>query len=144
MRGTLSPCNTFPYGVGHIPSSSPSLGGASQQLAWPDMNHNSFIASSQGDSSTTTLVGSFSFSLFDAFGNNTLSSAVVSTGGNPGFGSQNHAHDNIPTQGAHTSQEPLNPWQGLVPSSGMPTGGKPFHGQNGTSGKAQYLCPSDR
>jgi hypothetical protein len=69
MGGTSSPYNAFPYGGGHIPPSSPSLGGASQQPAWPNMNYNSFGEGSQGPSSSTTLVGSLSFSLFDAFGN---------------------------------------------------------------------------
>jgi hypothetical protein len=43
-----------------------------------------------------------SFSLFDTFGNNAFSSAVVSAGGNPGFGQQNPVQGTIPTQGEST------------------------------------------
>jgi hypothetical protein len=129
MGGTSAPYNAFPYGGGHIPPSSPSLGGASQQPVWPNMNYNLFGAGSQGPSSNTTQVGSLSFSLFDAFGNNTFSSAVISVGGNPGFGQQNPVQGTIPAQGENTSQGPWNPWQGSIPSSGMSTGGNPFHGQ---------------
>jgi hypothetical protein len=87
MGGNSAPYNGFPYVGGHIPPSSPSLGGASQQLAWPNMNHGSFRAGSQGTSSSTTPVGSLSFSLFGMFGNNAFSSAIVSAKGNPSFGS---------------------------------------------------------
>jgi hypothetical protein len=93
------------------------------------MNYNLFGEGSQGPSSSTTPMGSLSFSLFGMFGNNAFSSAAISTGGNPGFGSQNPAQGTIPAQGAHTSQGPWNLWQGSVPSSGMPTEGNPFHGQ---------------
>jgi hypothetical protein len=97
------------------------------------MNYNLFGASSLGPSSYTTSVGSMSFSLFNAFGNNSFLSAVVSAGGNPGFGQQNPVQGTIPTQGASTrvfsSQGCWNPWQGSVPSSGIPTGDNPFHGQ---------------
>jgi hypothetical protein len=48
MGGTSTPYNAFPYGGGHIPPSSPSLGGAPQQPAWPNMNYNLFGAGSQG------------------------------------------------------------------------------------------------
>jgi hypothetical protein len=96
-------------------------------------NYNLFGAGSLGPSSYTTSVGSMSFSLFDAFGNNAFSSAVVSAGGNPGFGQQNPVQGTIPTQGESTrvfsSQGLWNPWQGSVPSQGMSVGGNPFHGQ---------------
>jgi hypothetical protein len=53
----------------------------------------------------------------------------------------------IPAQGENlgipSSQGPWNPWQGSVPSSGMSTRGNPSIA-NGTPGKAQHLCPSDR
>jgi hypothetical protein len=147
MGGTSTPYNAFPYGGGHIPPSSPSLGGAPQQSVGPNINYNLFGVGSQGPSSYTTSVGSMSFSLFDAFGNNTFSSAVISAWGKPGFGQQNPVQGTIPTQGENTrvpsSQGPWNPWQGSVPSSGMSTGGNPFHGQWNPD-KAQYLCPSDR
>jgi hypothetical protein len=85
MGGTSAPYNAFPYGGGHIPPSSPSLGGASQQPTWPNMNYNLFRVGSQGPSSSTTLVGSLSFSLFEMFGNNTFSSAVHLGRGKPWF-----------------------------------------------------------
>jgi hypothetical protein len=129
MGDTSTPYNSFPYGGGHIPLSSPSLGGTSQQPTWPNMNYNLFRAGSQGTYSSTTPVGSLSFSLFGAFGNNAFSSVVISTGGNLDFGSQNPMKGIIPTQGAHTSQGPWNLWQGSVPLSGMSTRGNPFHGQ---------------
>jgi hypothetical protein len=147
MGGTSTPYNAIPYGGGHIPPSSPSLGGAPQQPVGPNMNYNLFGAGSLGPSSYTTLVGSMSFSLFGAFGNNAFSSAVISAGGNPGFGQQNPVQGTIPTQGENTrvfsSQGLWNLWQGSVPSSGMSTRETPSM-VNGTPGKAQYLCPSDR
>jgi hypothetical protein len=129
MGGTSSPYNAFPYGGGHIPPSSPSLSGAHQHSTGPNINYSSSGAGSQGLPSYSMLVGSTPFSLFDAFGNNAFSSASISAGGNPGFGSQNPVQGTIPAQGAHTSQGPWNPWQGSVPSSGMSTGGNPFHSQ---------------
>jgi hypothetical protein len=93
------------------------------------MNHISFRVGRQGLSSSTTPIGSFSFSLLGEFGNNYFSSAAILTRGNPVFGSQNPMQGTIPAQGAHTSQGPWNPWQGSVPSSGMSTRGNPFHGQ---------------
>jgi hypothetical protein len=100
--GTSVPFNAIPYGGGHIPPPSPSLGGAFQQPIGPNANYNLFGAGSLGPSSYTTPVGSMSFSLFDAFGNNAFSSAVVSAGGNPGFGQQNPVQGTIPTQGEST------------------------------------------
>jgi hypothetical protein len=67
------------------------------------MNHNLFGAGSQGPSYSTTLVVSLSFFVFDAFGNNTFLLAIISAGGNIGFGSQNPTQDTIPAHGAHTS-----------------------------------------
>jgi hypothetical protein len=112
MGGTSSPYNYFPYSEGHIPLSSPSLGGSPQHPVWPNMNYSLFGAGIQGIYSNTTLVGSLSFSLFKAFGNNAFSSSVVSTGGNHSFGSQNPvqgiipAQGTIPAQGENTSQGP--------------------------------------
>jgi hypothetical protein len=83
MGGTSAPYNAFPYGGGHIPPSSPSLDGAPQQPVGPNMNYNLFRAGSLGPSSYTTPVGSMSFSLFDAFGNNAFSSAVHLGRGKP-------------------------------------------------------------
>jgi hypothetical protein len=91
MGGTSAPYNYFPYNKGHITPSSPSLNDASQQPVWPTMKCNLFEVGSQGPSSSTTMVGSLSFSLFDAFGNNAFSSASILAGGNPSFESQNPA-----------------------------------------------------
>jgi hypothetical protein len=102
MGGTSSPYNAFHYGGGHIPPSSPSLGGASHQPVRSNMNYNLFRASSLGPSSYSMLVGSMSFYLFSAFGNNTFLSSAISVGGNPCFGQQNHVQGTIPTQGENT------------------------------------------
>jgi hypothetical protein len=131
--GTSVPFNAIPYGGGHIPPPSPSLGGAFQQPIGPNANYSLFGGGSLGPSSYTMSVGSMSFSLFDAFGNNAFSSAVVSAGGNPSFGQQNPVQGTIPSQGATTgvfsTQGLWNPWQGSVPSQGMSVGGNPFHAQ---------------
>jgi hypothetical protein len=87
------------------------------------------------------------FSLFGAFGNNVFSLAVVSVGGNPGYGQPHPIQGTIPTEGAHlgipSSQGPWNPWQGPVPLPGMSIEATPSI-PNGTPGKAQCLCSSDR
>jgi hypothetical protein len=85
MGGTLAPFNAFPYGGGHIPPSSPSLGGTHQQSVGPPAHHSLFGAGSQGLPLHNMLVGSTPFSLFDAFGNNAFSSTTFLTGGNLGF-----------------------------------------------------------
>jgi hypothetical protein len=89
MGGNSPPYNAFPYGGGHIPPSSPPLDGAPQQPIRSNMNYSLFRASSIGPSSYNMLVVSMPFYLFSAFGNNSFSSFVVLTGGNPGFGQQN-------------------------------------------------------
>jgi hypothetical protein len=86
MGGTLVPYNDFPYGGGHIPPSFPSLGGACQHSVEPNVNYSSFGVGSKELPSYSIPVGSTSFSLFDAFGNNSLLSAVVSAVGNLGYG----------------------------------------------------------
>jgi hypothetical protein len=91
-----------------------------------NMNYNLFGAGSQGISSNTMLVGSLSFSLFDAFGNNAFSSVFISVGGNPGFGSQNLVQGTIPAQGENTSQGPWNLWQGSIPLIRDVDRGKPL------------------
>jgi hypothetical protein len=83
MGGTSAPYNAFPYGGGHIPPSSPSLGGAHQHSVGPNVNYSSFGAGSQGLPSYSMPVGSTPFSLFDAFGNNAFSSAVHLGRGKP-------------------------------------------------------------
>jgi hypothetical protein len=88
MRGTSTPYNSFPYGGGHIPPSSPSLGSAHQHSTGLNVNYSSFGEFSQGLPNYSMLVGSKSFSLFDVFGNNAFSSAAISVGGNLGYGKQ--------------------------------------------------------
>jgi hypothetical protein len=83
--GTLSPFDSFPYGGGHIPPSSPLLGGTHQQSVGPPTHHSLFGAGIQGPPSHNMPVGSTPFSFFGAFGNNAFSSATFLTGGNPGY-----------------------------------------------------------
>jgi hypothetical protein len=94
---TSDSSNAIPYGGGHIPPLSPSLGNAFEQPIGSSANYNFFGAGRLGLSSYKTLVGSMSFSLFDAFGNKSFSSAAVSVGGNPSFGQQNLVQGIIPT-----------------------------------------------
>jgi hypothetical protein len=86
--GALVPFNAIPYGGGHIPPPSPSLGGAFQQPIRPNANYSLFGGGSLGPSSYTMSVGSMSFSLFDAFGNNTFSSALSRLGETPVLGNK--------------------------------------------------------
>jgi hypothetical protein len=46
MGGTPNPFNAFPYGGGHIPPSSPSLGGSHQQSAEQPTQNSLFGAGS--------------------------------------------------------------------------------------------------
>jgi hypothetical protein len=85
MGGTPAPFKSFPYRGGHIPPSSPSLGGTHQQSAGPPAHHSLLGAGSQGPPSHNMPVGSTPFSLFGVFGNNAFSSVTFSTGGNPGL-----------------------------------------------------------
>jgi hypothetical protein len=48
MGGTFTPFNTFPYRGGHIPPSSPLLGGTHQPSVGPPTHHSLFGAGSQG------------------------------------------------------------------------------------------------
>jgi hypothetical protein len=57
MGGTPIPFNAFPYGVGHIPPSSPSLGGSHQQSAEQPTHNSLFGAGSQGPPSHSMSVG---------------------------------------------------------------------------------------
>jgi hypothetical protein len=145
--GTTTPFNAIPYGGGHIPPLSPSLGGTFQHPIRPNANYSLFGGGSLGPSSYTTSVGSMSFSLFGAFGNNTFSLTSFPTGGNPNFGQQNPVQGTIPSQGATTgvysTQGLWNPLQGLFPSQGMSVKGNPFHTQ-WNPGKVLYLCREDR
>jgi hypothetical protein len=83
MGGTSTPFNTFPYGGGNIPPSSPSLGGTHLPSTGPPAHHSLFGAGSQGPPSHNMSVGSTPFSLFSAFGNNAFSSASFPTGAIP-------------------------------------------------------------
>jgi hypothetical protein len=62
IGGTLASYNAIPYGGGHIPTPSPSLGSAFEPSVRPNMNYNLFGEGSIGPSSYTTLVGSMLFS----------------------------------------------------------------------------------
>jgi hypothetical protein len=133
MGGTSATFNTFTYGRGHIPPSSPSLCGTHQQSAGPPTHHSLFGAGSQGPPSHNMLVGSTPFSLFSAFGNNAFSPATFLTGGNPSFGQPIPMQGTIPAQGANprnsSTSGPWNSWQGSIHSSGMPIWGNSFHSQ---------------
>jgi hypothetical protein len=83
MGGTPSPFNAFPYGGGHIPPSSPSLGGSHQPSVGQPTHNSLFGVGSQGPPSHSILVGLTPFSLNETFGNNTFSLVTFSTGGNP-------------------------------------------------------------
>jgi hypothetical protein len=122
MGGTSAPYNTFPYGGGHIPPLSPSLGGAHQHSAGPNVNYSSFGIGSQGIPSYSMPVGSTSFSLFGTFGNNAFSSAVVSVWGQPRLWKKNPMQGTIPAQGENSgipsSQGPWNHGRDQFPHQG--------------------------
>jgi hypothetical protein len=132
MGGTSAPFNAFPYGGGHIPPSSPSLGGTHQQSTGPPTHHSLFGAGSQGPPAHNMSIGSTPFSLFGAFGNNAFSSASFLTGGNPGYRQPIPMQGTIPAQGANpgtsSTSGPWNSWQGSVPS--IQTLGPFCHGCN--------------
>jgi hypothetical protein len=73
MGGTSTPYNAFPY-----------------------VNYSLFGVGSQGIPYYSMSIGSMSFSLFGAFGNNAFLLFVVSVGGNPGYGQKNPMHGTIP------------------------------------------------
>jgi hypothetical protein len=127
MGGTLIPFNSFPYGVGHIPPSSPSLGGSHQQSTGQPA-HSLFGVRSQGPPSHSMPVGSTPFSWNRTFGNNTFSSAAFPTGGNPSSRQSTSVQGTIPAQGENLAG-PWNSGQGSVPSSGMSIWGNSFHNQ---------------
>jgi hypothetical protein len=133
MGGTSYPYNSFPYGRGYIPPSSPSLGSAHQHSVGQNINYSSFGAGSQEIPSYIMSVGSTPFSLVDVFGNKKFSSYSISTRDNPSYGQQNPMQGTIPAEeeisGIPSSQGPWNPWQGSIPSLGMLTRGNPFHSQ---------------
>jgi hypothetical protein len=133
MGGTPAPFNAFPYRGGHIPLSSPSLGGSHQQSARQPTYHSLFGAGSQGPPSHSMSVGLTPFSLAGMFGNNAFSSVAFLTGGNPSFGQSTPMQGTIPAQGENlgtsSTASPWNYWQGSIPSSKMSIWGNSFHNQ---------------
>jgi hypothetical protein len=78
MGGTSTSSNSFSYGGGHTTPSFPSLDGTHQHPTRPNVNFSLFGEGSQGLPYYSMPVGSTPFSLLDAFGNNTFSSAAIS------------------------------------------------------------------
>jgi hypothetical protein len=142
LGGTPVPFNAFPYAGGHIPPSSPSLGGPHQQSVGQPTHNSLFGAGSQGPPSHSMPVGSTPFSWNGTFGNNTFSSATFPTGGNPIFGQSTPAQGTIPAQGAHIAG-PWNSGQGSVPSSECRSG-VILSTVNGTPDRLLCLSPQDR
>jgi hypothetical protein len=126
--GTHAPFNAFPYAGGHLPPSSPSLGGPHQQTAGQPSHTSSLGAASQGQPAQTLPVGPSPFSWNGAGGNNTLAPSAFPSGGTPIFGQSNPAQGTIPTLGANIPG-PWNSGQGSNPATGMPFWGNAFHNQ---------------
>jgi hypothetical protein len=122
------PFNVFPHAGGHIPPSSPSLGGPHQQTAGQPSHTSSLGAASQGQPAQTLPVGPSPFSWNGAGGNNTLAPSAFPSGGTPIFGQSNPAQGTIPTLGANIPG-PWNSGQGSNPATGMPFWGNAFHNQ---------------
>jgi hypothetical protein len=126
--GTHAPFNAFPYAGGHLPPSSPSLGGPHQQTAGQPAHTSLPGAGSQGQPAQTLPVGPSPFSWNGAVGNNTLTPSAFPSGGTPIFGQSNPAQGTIPTLGANIPG-PWNSGQGSNPAMGMPFWGNAFHNQ---------------
>jgi hypothetical protein len=94
--GTPIPFITFPYMGGHIPPSSPSLGGPHQQSVRQPTHTSLFGAGSQGTLVHCMSIGSTPFSWNGTFGNKTLSSTAFPYGGNPIFGQSTPSQGTIP------------------------------------------------
>jgi hypothetical protein len=86
LGGIPVPFNTFPYAGGHIPPSSPSLGGLHQQSVGPPAHTSPFGAGSQGTPAQTLSVGSSPFIWNGTFGSNTFASTAFPSRGTPIFG----------------------------------------------------------
>jgi hypothetical protein len=86
LGGTPIPLNSFPYVGGHIPPSSPSLGGLHQPSVGQPTHTSLFGDGSQGTPAHSMSVGSTPFSWNGTFGNNTFSSLAFLSKGNPIFG----------------------------------------------------------
>jgi hypothetical protein len=128
LGGIPIPFNAFPYTGGHIPPSSPSLGGLPQQSTGLPTHMSPFGAGSQGTLVQTQPVGSSPFVWNGMVGNNTFASTTFPSGGTPIFGQSTPAQGIIPTLGAHIPG-PWNSGQGSVPSSRMSFWGNSFHSQ---------------
>jgi hypothetical protein len=102
----LSPLTAFPYAGGHIPPSSPSLGGLHQQPAGQPAHTSLFGVGSQGTPAHTMPVGSSPFVWNETFGNNTFASTTFPSGGTPIFGQSTPAQGTILAPGAHIAR----PW----------------------------------
>jgi hypothetical protein len=122
------PFNVFPHAGGHIPPSSPSLGGPHQQTAGQPSHTSSLGAASQGQPAQTLPVGPSPFSWNGAGGNNTLAPSAFPSGGTPIFGQSNPAQGTIPMLGANIPG-PWNSGQGSNPATGMSFWGNAFHNQ---------------
>jgi hypothetical protein len=120
--------SAFPYAGGHIPPSSPSLGGPHQQAAGQPTHTSSLGTGSQGQPGQTLPAGSSPFFWNGAFGNNTLTPGAFPSGGTPIFGQSHPAQGTIPTLGANIPG-PWNSGQGSNPATGMPFWGNAFHNQ---------------
>jgi hypothetical protein len=126
--GTHAPFNAFPYAGGHLPPSSPSLGGPHQQTTGQPTHTSSLGAASQGQPAQTLPVGPSPLSWNGAVGNNTLTPSAFPPGGTPIFGQSNPAQGTIPALGANIPG-PWNSGQGSNPATGMPFWGNAFHNQ---------------
>jgi hypothetical protein len=80
LGGTPVPFNAFPYTGGHIPPSSPSLGGPHQQSVGQPIHTSLFGAGSQGTPAHSMPVGLTPFVWNGTFGNNTFSSTAFPSG----------------------------------------------------------------
>jgi hypothetical protein len=126
--GTHALFNAFPYAGGHLPPSSPSLGGPHQQIAGQPAHTSLLGVGSQGQPALTLPIGPSSFSWNGAGGTNTLAPSAFPSGGTPIFGQSNPAQGTIPTLGANIPG-PWNSGQGSNPATGMPFWGNAFHNQ---------------
>jgi hypothetical protein len=111
--------NAFPHAGGHIPPSSPSLGGPHQQTVGQPAHTSSLGAGSQRQTAQTLSVGSSPFVWNGGFGSNTLTPSAFPSGGTPIFGQSNPAQGTIPALGAHIPG-PWNSGQGSNPATGIP------------------------
>jgi hypothetical protein len=91
LGGTPVPFNAFPYTRGHIPPSSPSLGGPHQQSTGQPAHTSLFGTGSQGILAHSMSVGSSLFVWNGTFGNNTFASTTFPSGGTPIFGQSTSA-----------------------------------------------------